>query len=132
MDTVQEQPAMPRVIGIPFTAENARLMALRSVEARKQRKDHPQPSAVQPSADTLATLDDYQAKTIVRVRERMDKLLDLLEEEEDPNKLDRLASAFAKLQEEERKLAGRPLPGSHRPSSKPAKRSTPESYGPVE
>ena len=132
MDILQSVAPSPRVIGTPFTAENARLMALRSVEARRQRKDNPQPSATQPSANTLATLDDYQAKTIVRVRERMDKLLDLLEEEEDPNKLDRLASAFAKLQEEERKLAGRPLPGSRRPSPEKSKPRTPGSYEPME
>lgn len=38
-------------------------------------------------------------------------------EETDPQKLDRIASAQAKLAEQERILDGRPLPGSRRPGS---------------
>ena len=37
-------------------------------------------------------------------------------EEDDPGKLDRLASAQARLSEQERILRGEPLPGSRRPA----------------
>jgi hypothetical protein len=56
------------------------------------------------------------------------KLDELFLAERDPQKLDRLASASAKLSELERIMAGRPLPGSHRPVS--PKRKASES-GPV-
>jgi hypothetical protein len=43
------------------------------------------------------------------------KLDKMIADEEDPQKLDRLASAQARLSEQERILDGRPLPGSRRP-----------------
>jgi hypothetical protein len=45
------------------------------------------------------------------------KLDAMIEAEKDAQKLDRLASASAKLSEQERILDGRPLPGSRRPTS---------------
>ena len=48
----------------------------------------------------------------------------LFENEDNPQKLDRLASAQHRLSEQERILSGRPLPGSQRPRlAKPAKAS---------
>lgn len=45
----------------------------------------------------------------------LDRLDALLDRERDPQALDRLASAYAKLADQERILSGRPLPGSRRP-----------------
>ncbi len=50
------------------------------------------------------------------LRARLHQVNLLMMKEKDAQKLDRLASAWSKLAEEERKLDGRPLPGSHRPS----------------
>jgi hypothetical protein len=49
------------------------------------------------------------------VRKHLDRLDELMMTETDPQKLDRLASAQARLAEQERILDGRPLPGSLRP-----------------
>jgi hypothetical protein len=58
---------------------------------------------------------------------QLSRLGDMLEKEKAPHKLDRLASAQAKVAEQERVLAGRPLPGSlkHKPVREP---SRPSSY----
>lgn len=49
------------------------------------------------------------------MREQLDRLDTMLLAEKDAQKLDRLASAQLRLSEQERILAGRPLPGSRRP-----------------
>ena len=46
----------------------------------------------------------------------------MLESEEDPNKIDRLANAITRLSGLEREYAGRPLPGTLKPSAKPTRR----------
>lgn len=58
---------------------------------------------------------DYQIETLVRVRKQMDRVFDALSGENDPMKLDRLASALARLADMEQKLAMRPSPGSFKP-----------------
>jgi hypothetical protein len=55
---------------------------------------------------------------------QLDRIDGMIEKETDPMKLDRLASAQARLAEQERLLAGRPMPGSFRPK-KPAERRIP-------
>ena len=59
--------------------------------------------------------DDYLAMKLVRVRKQLARLDDLLDQEDDPQKIDRLASAIARLSEIERILRGAPLPGSRKP-----------------
>ena len=59
----------------------------------------------------------YAAKRLARARKQIDKLDGMIEEETDPQKLDRLASALARLSEIERQLANRPLPGSFKPTA---------------
>jgi hypothetical protein len=51
--------------------------------------------------------------------------------EEDPAKIDRLASAQARLAEQERLLAGRPLPGSRRPAAEVKNRRSWGLLGPL-
>lgn len=105
-----------------FTAETARKAALASVAARrlnaqrlkaiaKAALDNPQTAAQPP-----AQVDDYSARRIMRVREQLNRIDDMLLREEDPQKIDRLASAQLRLSEQERILAGRPLPGSRKPA----------------
>jgi hypothetical protein len=64
---------------------------------------------------------EYVLKRLERVRAQLSKIDTMLEEEVDPAKLDRLAACQARLAEQERLLAGRPLPGSNRPA-KPGRR----------
>ena len=76
-------------------------------------------------------LDEFEAKTLARVRLQLDKISDMFNEATEAAELDRLASAQARLAEQERILSGRPLPGSLRPkqskASKPiSSMSTPE------
>jgi hypothetical protein len=69
------------------------------------------------AAQTTAA-DDFSSLRLVRVREELTRLDKLLKAETDPVKLDKLASALSRLAEQERQLAGRPLPGSLRPTGK--------------
>ena len=78
----------------------------------------------------------YQTDRLLRVRRVLDSLDKALEdlsmkdpEEIDAAQIDRLASAQARLAEQERQLAGRPLPGSLKPRQAPIRR--PASDSPV-
>jgi hypothetical protein len=53
--------------------------------------------------------------------------------EDDPQRLDRLASAQMRLAEQERILAGRPLPGSRKPAPErvAGRRSAPSLHAPT-
>ena len=105
-----------------FTAANAREMAARSHEARRERS-----LMAENDPATSANLPDYVAQRLVRVRKQLDRLDRLIMTVEDPQKLDRLASAQARLSEQERILDGRPLPGSLKPKPpKPPPRYLPE------
>lgn len=104
-------------------------MALKGVEARKAARltrekrlalvDEllakaalaPAPPDVHPKPQ-----DTYLASRLARVRKQIDQLSDMLDEETDPQRLDRLACALARVSEIERQLAGRPMPGSRRPA----------------
>jgi hypothetical protein len=68
--------------------------------------------------------DDYLNRRILRVRAQLEKLDQMLAAEDNPQAIDRLASAQSRVSEQERILSGRPLPGSQRPRlAKPAKAS---------
>lgn len=69
----------------------------------------PQTSSQSP-ASALAILD-----------EQIDQLNQLFKSETDPAALDKLQSALSKASERRRILLNIPLPGSHRPSRKPAR-----------
>ena len=74
-------------------------------------------------------LDEFAARRLMRVREQLQRLDDLAAQATDSKVLKELADATTRLAEQERILAGRPLPGSRRPAAEP-KRGRPESVGP--
>ena len=101
---------MPR-----FTKETAAIASRLGNLARWSRKPDPEPEP--PVAGIAEAIpDEYRAKRLARVRKQLDRIDDLMDEECDPQKLDRLASAQARLAEQERILRGEPLPGSRRPA----------------
>ena len=126
-------PIAKTVVGIPFNSETARLGAKIAWEKRRQREEERrkriEEDRLREEEKAREAMEDgkrYLHSTLMRVRRQMEKFQDMMMEEEDPQKLDRLASAFAKLAEQERILDNRPLPGSHRPKApKPDKSSSP-------
>lgn len=106
-----------------LTPEKAREAAIRSHNARRLAKlvqPTKQPSTQEQSTEHAQPADAFTLVTLSRVRDQMSLLADMMKKEKDPARLDRLAAAFGKLAEVERQLAGRPLPGSLRPSNRPA------------
>ncbi len=79
--------------------------------------------------------DLYTTRRLTRTRAQIDAILDMLESETDAQALDRLASALARLNEIERQLANRPLPGSFKPErarpARPQAMPTPEAHTPA-
>ena len=98
-----------------FTAENAAEMARRAAESKRKRLEELR-NAVAVAANDPSL--DYIESRLRRVRLQLDKVDAMLLEERDPQKLDRLASASARLSEQERQLSNRPMPGSLKPSAK--------------
>ena len=103
----------------PFTKETAALARAKRTEYQRKLSAMPTPQELARNA----TLGDWNALRLVRVREQLLKLDAMIEKETDAQKLDRLASASAKLSEQERVLDGRPLPGSRRPPTDKAQRA---------
>lgn len=99
---------------MPFiTSENAAELGRRSGELRRNKSK----AIALPKPE----LDPYTAQILTRTRKQVKSTLDMLESETDPQKIDRLASALARLNEIERQLANRPLPGSLKPTQRPTK-----------
>jgi hypothetical protein len=96
-----------------FTAANAREMAARSLAARKAAETERTASRASVSlpAAAPAGTDPFIVARLARVRQQLSRLDAMLEKETDPQKLDRLASPQFRLADQERILAGRPLPG---------------------
>ena len=69
--------------------------------------------------------DPFTARRLSRVRDQLDRIDDLAADETDPKRLKELADATTRLAEQERILAGRPLPGSRRPTEDRAPRRQP-------
>jgi hypothetical protein len=89
-------------------------------EARKQARHNPQLTIVQNAVQTA--YDPFVSSSLTRTREVLKKLYKRLEATEDPKEIELLSRAISALSKNEFALAGRPLPGSLRPSSKPDKR----------
>jgi hypothetical protein len=114
-----------------WTREQAALMTLRSAQARKERAaakllEPPKPQPV----PELEPARDYEARRLHRTRAQLEILASLIDREmarrhPDPAKLDKFASALERLEEVERKMAGRPLPGSLKPGSAPSSATRP-------
>lgn len=112
-------PDIARKYGIPVQtvqtrAKREKWSTARAVlVARKTELPDAEPPPAPPSPQE--TPSDYVSQRLARVRLQLARLDDLLDSETDPQKIDRLASAIARLAEQERQLANRPLPGSRRP-----------------
>ena len=108
-----------------WTPEQARAYsAIGSAAATAARKRRAESRAESlrtvPSAERVAPEEDYSGLLLIRTRAHVSNLNYVLSHEltrpsPDPTKIDRLASAWERLAEVERRLAGRPLPGSRRP-----------------
>ena len=112
---------MPR---IPFTAANARAMALLSHASTSAR--HIPKAARDDLRTPPSTCDNFTRRQLARVRKQIVILNHVLDQElrkpdPDPLKVERLTRSLTALSERERKLAGRPDPGHLRPG--PPKRS---------
>ena len=115
-----------------FNSQNAREMAAKAHVAKRRnyraakealKSQSLQRPPVSVLAAEVAGVDDYTLRRLARVRLQLDRLDAMIQTETDPQRLDRLASAQAKLAEQERQLAGRPLPGSLRPAGAPKRAS---------
>lgn len=113
---------------VPFTSQNAAEMARRSHLPTSARV--PVTRKQKPASNITGSCDEnarYADKTLSRVRVQLDlvntRLTEQLKREViDPQAIDRLAAAQSRLSEQERILAGRPMPGSLKPSTRQEKR----------
>lgn len=140
------EPAPSGDVATRFSGENARLMALRSAEARrakalaaKQAASLPKPEPIPQPAPVVPTpaQSPFALEQLQVVRARMNDIDEALRHElgkdspegtqrtPDANKVDRLASAWSKFAEQERILDGRPLPGSRKPANEPSTKRKP-------
>lgn len=108
-----------------FTAETARIAAKlshapTSARNRPAIQSLPEPQQTQPAANPAD--DGYSLQVLTRTRRQLDLVAERILEELQRNKPDSrrlrdLSDAQRHLAEQERILAGRPMPGSLRPSS---------------
>ena len=115
-----------------FTHETAVIAGRNGALARWTKpKPEPEPLPPEPIAEATPPLaDDYQAKRLVRVRGQLDTLDARLEAElraakPDSRAIREITEAQNRLSEQERILAGRPLPGSRKPAPDRAQRQAP-------
>lgn len=107
-----------------FFQAKARISRLANVQAREEPKPEPRQSDPVHSPVAIQTLKDpYTDERLKRVRKQLDQLDVAIQREveaKNPNgqRLNWLCAAQERLSEQERQLAGRPLPGSFRPTSK--------------
>jgi len=97
---------------------NAREMALRSWDARRKRKAEALASITNPAPPVAS--DVYVQEQLIITRAHLERLDKRLATASDALDIDRLARARASLAEQERILAGRPLPGKAK-EEKPAR-----------
>lgn len=119
-----------------FNADRARVAQRKSVEAKRkmaEREDKVIETINELKAAAIVEPDDtYRLNRLKATRDALDGLYSDLNAADDAKDQKAICDSIARLSEVERLLAGRPSPGSHRPSSLKPKRQTPESYGPVE
>ena len=97
-----------------ITSANARELQAKSTLARLEAKAAL--ALAKASEAQFPQIDPYLAKRLSRVRIQVESLNKLLDTELDPQKIDRLVNAIYRLTELERVIAGRPLPGSYKPT----------------
>lgn len=109
-----------------FTPQNAKEMAQRSAEARRLNRQRAEEAALLPpqvaQSVPQAAEDTYVLTRLLRVRGHLDRIDRMMASEQDPKRLRDLAAVTRDLEEQERRLSGRPLPGSKRPRPEPAKK----------
>lgn len=119
--TLTEQTQQIRFFaGNPDKAKEAAIKSHNARRLNKLKQSSTEQASPKQSDQAIPQPDDFTLVTLSRVRDQMSLLADMMKKEKDPARLDRLAAAFGKLAEVERQLAGRPLPGSLRPSNRPA------------
>ena len=132
MPDLMDPPAAYRKPGT-FTAQTARLAAQRSVASRaiasQRRKEQPKAEPL-PKPAAVQAVDDYAQAVLERTRTQLDLVAQRITEElesdmPDTRRLRDLADAQHKLSEQERILAGRPLPGSKKPAPERAIKAPP-------
>lgn len=112
-----------------ITPANAREMAAKSLLARKQRSLAPTPTTPIPLEPIAPADNNYNQRRLTRVRQQLamvDQSIEAVMSRKVVNgqNLNWLCSAQERLSEQERTLAGRPLPGSMRPSPAPTRRQS--------
>lgn len=121
--TPTEPPArapLPQYFTRENAAENARKATIAREAARKRRK------GIGPEDPSK-----YVAARLLRARVQLARLDEMIESEDDPQKLDRLVSAQSRLSEQWRIFAGIPLPGSRRPGKEKTTRPATDT-GPID
>lgn len=114
-----------------ITAENAAELAAKSHIVRREKKLARIEKLVAPAMPAnigIIAGDDYAGKTLIRVRANLDDTLTMLENEDEPGNRQKLAMAIDKLAEIERRLSGRSLPPSQKPSAPKNPKRSPTSY----
>lgn len=104
---------MPRKL---FTAETARLAAIKSHSPDSARNRQIEPPQPEPIVEQPA--DEFHVRRLARVRVQWEALDSMIAEETEPAKLDRLIAALARIEEIERRLSSRSLPPTLRASDK--------------
>ena len=105
------------------THETARAAAAKANQVRWSRWKAEQAKSATPAITPAITppvpelvADEFIKRKLARVRGQIERIDGLMEEVTEPQAADRFCAALARLYEIERILAGRPLPGSMRPT----------------
>lgn len=109
-----KKPVPPQLT--PFTNETASKAIAKRWNAHRERQLIPQPEVKPQKVNSLP--DNYLALRLVRVRAQLD-LVDAAivgSVAKDSKRLKELTDAQARLEEQERRLSNRPLPGSRKPA----------------
>ena len=112
-----------------FTAENAAEMQRRGVEAKLSAKEERIVEALSVEVESQ-NAEKHRKLRLLRVRKQQERVDAMLLVETDPAKLDRLASAAMRLNEQERQLSNRSLPPVIKASPARTKKSTSNSPAP--
>jgi len=129
-----------------FTAETAKVMAQRSIEARKRnaaaeieriaqleaQAKLAAPLLAQAVAITCVPDEQYRLLRLARTREQLEQLDKDLEAAEDEKGKKAICDAIARLSDVEQRLAMRPLPGSRRPGRERPAKESPSTAGPLD
>ena len=117
-----------------FTKANASEYARKGNAIRWARYREPEPTPAISLPEPLRVADNsFQARRLERVRSQLELVDSAIEAEAglakpDGQRLNWLAQAQDRLSEQERKLAGRPLPGSRRPRDNDRTPANPGAY----